>query len=95
MYSKASLPEFAVLGLVTVEVGLVDLVDAAAETIGGELGSGGSGNQSLSDQSVFEDGGSFDLTVKLEITKLYDVLLKKIQVFLSFESFFDVFSERK
>ena len=38
------LPEFTVLRFVTVEISLVDLVDAATETIGGELGSRRSGD---------------------------------------------------
>ena len=42
--SENFLPEFTVLRFVTVEISLVDLVDAATETIGGELGSRRSGD---------------------------------------------------
>jgi len=52
--------ELAVGGLVTVEIGLVDLVDAAAETVGSQLGTGGTGNQGLANQTVLEDRWSLD-----------------------------------
>ena len=43
------------------EISLVDLVDAAAETVSGKLGTGGAGDQSLADQTVLEDGWGLDL----------------------------------
>ena len=43
------------------EISLVDLVDAAAETVSGKLGTGGASDQSLADQTVLEDGWGLDL----------------------------------
>ena len=59
------------------EISLVDLVDATTETIGGELCSCRSGDQSLSDQSVLEDGGSFDLEKFLKSIRYYCYYMNK------------------
>jgi len=66
--------EFTVGGLVTVEISLVDLVDAAAETVSGKLGTGGAGDQSLADQTVLEDGWGLDF-VPLLLGEWVDNLL--------------------
>ena len=59
-----NLPELAVGWLVTVQIGLVNLIDATTEAIGGELGTCWAGDQSLTDQTVLEDGWGFDLNVR-------------------------------
>ena len=57
------------------EISLVDLVDAAAETVSGKLGTGGAGDQSLADQTVLEDGWGLDLKrgLNLELSLFYSL----------------------
>ena len=60
-----TLPEFTVGGFVTVKIGLVDLVDATAESVGGQLGTSGTGNKGLANISVLEDRWGLDLKSRL------------------------------